>query len=139
MRVVAKNRPFSPTKVPMPEQDPQVRGSNFGEVALGYTAEQARQEAGRCLGCKKPACVEACPVNVDIPTVIGLAAEGRFAEAARGPKDQRLAGHLWPRLPPGNPVRSPLCPGQEVRVGRHWPAGALRGGLHAGMQPERTA
>ena len=83
MRVVAKNRPFSPTKVPMPEQDPQVRGSNFGEVALGYTAEQARQEAGRCLGCKKPACVEACPVNVDIPTVIGLAAEGRFAEAAR--------------------------------------------------------
>ena len=49
------------TKTPMPEQDPQVRARNFEEVALGYTAEQAMEEAGRCLGCKKPKCVEGCP------------------------------------------------------------------------------
>ena len=58
------------TKTPMPEQDPKVRARNFEEVALGYTAEQAMEEAGRCLGCKKPKCVEGCPVNVRIPEFI---------------------------------------------------------------------
>ena len=50
-------------KTPMPEQDPQVRARNFKEVALGYTAEMAIEEAGRCLHCKNPKCVEGCPVN----------------------------------------------------------------------------
>ena len=44
-------------KTPMPEQDPQVRARNFKEVALGYTAEMAIEEANRCLGCKNPKCV----------------------------------------------------------------------------------
>ena len=57
-------------KTPMPEQDPQVRARNFKEVALGYTAEMAIEEAGRCLKCKHPKCVEGCPVNVRIPEFI---------------------------------------------------------------------
>ena len=69
------------TKTPMPEQDPQVRARNFEEVALGYTAEQAMEEAGRCLGCKKPKCVEGCPVNVRIPEFIAKVAEGDFQAA----------------------------------------------------------
>ncbi len=69
------------TKTPMPEQEPQVRAHNFKEVALGYTAEMAMEEAGRCLNCKKPKCVEGCPVNVRIPEFIAKVHEGDFKAA----------------------------------------------------------
>ena len=72
---------MSLTKVPMPEQDPQVRAHNFKEVTLGYTAEMAIEEAGRCLGCKNPKCVEGCPVNVRIPEFIKKVQEGDFKAA----------------------------------------------------------
>ena len=68
-------------KVPMPEQDPNVRNHNFQEVALGYTAEMAVEEAKRCLQCKKPKCVEGCPVNIHIPEFIAKVAEGDFQAA----------------------------------------------------------
>ena len=68
-------------KVPMPEQDPKVRAHNFEEVTLGYTAEQAIEEANRCLGCKNPKCVEGCPVNVRIPEFIKKIQEGDFKAA----------------------------------------------------------
>ena len=69
------------TKTPMPEQDPKVRARNFKEVSLGYTAEMAIEEAGRCLNCKNPKCVEGCPVNVRIPEFISKVAEGDFKAA----------------------------------------------------------
>ena len=69
------------TKTPMPEQDPNVRNHNFQEVALGYTAEMAVEEAKRCLQCKKPKCVEGCPVNIHIPEFIAKVAEGDFQAA----------------------------------------------------------
>ena len=69
------------TKVPMPEQDPQIRARNFKEVTLGYTAEMAIEEANRCLGCKNPKCVEGCPVNVRIPEFIKKVQEGDFKAA----------------------------------------------------------
>ena len=69
------------TKTPMPEQDPKVRARNFKEVALGYTEEMAKEEAGRCLNCKNPKCVEGCPVNVRIPEFIKKVAEGDFKAA----------------------------------------------------------
>ena len=72
---------MSLVKTPMPEQDPKVRARNFKEVSLGYTAEMAIEEAGRCLRCKKPKCVEGCPVNVRIPEFIGKVADGDFAAA----------------------------------------------------------
>ena len=68
-------------KVPMPEQDPKVRARNFQEVTLGYTAEQAVEEANRCLSCKNPKCVEGCPVNVRIPEFIKKVQEGDFKAA----------------------------------------------------------
>ena len=69
------------TKTPMPEQDPKVRARNFKEVALGYTEEMAKEEAGRCLNCKNPKCVEGCPVNVRIPEFIHKVAEGDYKAA----------------------------------------------------------
>lgn len=72
---------MSLNKVPMPEQDPNVRNRNFEEVALGYTEEMAREEAERCLNCKHRPCVNGCPVNVQIPEFITLIKEGKFEEA----------------------------------------------------------
>ncbi|NLM12426.1 MAG: NADPH-dependent glutamate synthase [Epulopiscium sp.] len=68
-------------KVTMPEQDPNVRNKNFNEVALGYTKEQAMEEATRCLNCKHKPCVSGCPVNVPIPEFIKEVAEGNFEKA----------------------------------------------------------
>ncbi len=68
-------------KTPMPEQDAKIRARNFKEVALGYTAEMAIEEAGRCLKCKNPKCVEGCPVNVRIPEFIAKVQEGDFKAA----------------------------------------------------------
>ena len=68
-------------KTPMPEQDPKIRARNFEEVALGYTPEMAIEEAGRCLKCKNPKCVEGCPVNVRIPEFIAKVQEGDFKAA----------------------------------------------------------
>ena len=68
-------------KVPMPEQDPRVRARNFQEVTLGYTEEMAVEEAGRCLNCKNPKCVEGCPVNVRIPEFIAKVRERDFKAA----------------------------------------------------------
>lgn len=64
------------------EQDPQVRAHNFEEVCYGFTPEQAVLEAQRCLNCKKPKCVEACPVSVQIPQFIAQVAAGNFEGAA---------------------------------------------------------
>lgn len=72
---------MSLTKVPMPEQDPNVRNKNFLEVAMGYTEEMAMEEASRCLNCKNKPCVSGCPVNVRIPEFIAKVAEGKFEEA----------------------------------------------------------
>ena len=72
---------MSPNKVKMPEQDPNVRNKNFEEVSLGYTKEQAMEEATRCLNCKKPFCMDGCPVGVPIPEFIHHVAEGEFEEA----------------------------------------------------------
>ena len=69
------------TKTPMPEQDPKVRARNFKEVSLGYTAEMAMEEAGRCLKCRNPKCVTGCPVNVRIPEFIAKVQEGDFKAA----------------------------------------------------------
>ena len=65
----------------MPMQDAKIRGTNFNEVALGYTYEMAVSEAQRCLLCKKPVCVTGCPVNINIPKFISCVKEGNINEA----------------------------------------------------------
>ena len=72
---------MSLTKNPMPSQDPNVRNKNFEEVALGYTEEQALDEAQRCLNCKNKPCMTGCPVMVHIPEFIAEVAKGDFEAA----------------------------------------------------------
>ncbi|MGM0452312.1 MAG: NADPH-dependent glutamate synthase [Thermodesulfobacteriota bacterium] len=89
---------------PMPEQAPEVRRRNFDEVPVGYSAEVAMAEAGRCMQCKKPACVSGCPVEVDIPGFIKKVAEGDFTAAI---------GNIWSKnsLPA---ICGRVCP-QEIQ------------------------
>lgn len=68
-------------KTPIPEQAPQQRIRNFEEVALGYTEEQALAEADRCIHCKKPKCIEGCPVEIDIPAFIAKILERDYRTA----------------------------------------------------------
>jgi glutamate synthase (NADPH/NADH) small chain len=70
-------------RVSMRKQEPGVRARNFREVALGYTAEQALQEASRCIQCKNAGCTSGCPVEVDIPEFIAAVREGNMPEAVR--------------------------------------------------------
>ena len=69
------------TRVPVREQDPQVRAANFEEVCLGYNAEEAMAEATRCLNCKNAQCMKGCPVSINIPAFIAQVKEGNFEEA----------------------------------------------------------
>ncbi len=68
-------------KVPIKEQEPKVRATNFEEVCLGYTKEEAMEEASRCLNCKNPLCVQGCPVSIHIPDFIKQVKEGDFEGA----------------------------------------------------------
>ena len=68
-------------KVPVREQAPEVRATNFEEVCLGYNKEEAVEEANRCLGCKKAKCVEGCPVSINIPGFVHEVKEGNFEKA----------------------------------------------------------
>ncbi len=70
-------------RVPVREQDPAVRATNFEEVCYGYNAEEATLEASRCINCKKPRCVEQCPVSIQIPQFIGAVVAGEVERAAR--------------------------------------------------------
>lgn len=69
-------------KVPVREQDPKVRATNFAEVCYGYNEEEAVAEAERCLNCKNARCIAGCPVNIDIPTFINEVKEGKYEDAA---------------------------------------------------------
>lgn len=68
-------------KIPVREQDPQVRATNFEEVCLGYNKEEAMCEATRCINCKNAQCVQGCPVSINIPGFVEQVKEGNFAEA----------------------------------------------------------
>lgn len=85
---------------PMPEQEPAVRARNFLEVPLGYSPETARSEASRCIQCKKPSCIEGCPVNVDIPGFLSLLNKGEFAAAARKIKETNALPAVCGRVCP---------------------------------------
>ena len=68
-------------RVPVREQDPKVRATNFDEVCYGYNLEEAMEEANRCLGCKNAKCIQGCPVSINIPGFIGKIKEGKIEEA----------------------------------------------------------
>ena len=113
---------MSKTKVPMPEQDPKVRAHNFDEVTLGYTEEQAVEEANRCLGCKNPACVQGCPVNVRIPEFIKKIQERDFRAAHDIIFSTNPLGQVTGRVCPQESQCESKCvrgiKGEPVAIGR---------------------
>lgn len=119
---MAETKVRSKTRVPMPEQLPQVRARNFLEVPLGYSPEQAEEEARRCLQCKKPLCVNGCPVNVGIPGFIALIAEGKYVEAAQKIKQTNCLPAICGRVCPQESQCEKLCilgkKGEPVAIGR---------------------
>jgi len=84
----------------MPRQDPKLRGKNFNEVALGYSAEQAQAEASRCILCPKHPCVNGCPVEVDIPGFIKALREGDMPAAVRTLKSKNSLPGICGRVCP---------------------------------------
>ncbi len=87
-------------RVPMPRQDPKKRGKNFNEVALGYSLEQAKEEASRCIQCPKRSCVTGCPVEVDIPDFIKAIRDGDMPEAVRILKSKNALPGICGRVCP---------------------------------------
>ena len=104
-----KPKKLSPKKTPIPEQDPLVRKTNFGEVALGYTPELAQEEASRCLQCKDPKCVTGCPVSVPIPRFIKAVREGDLAGAIEIVKEANLMPAVCGRVCPQENQCEKLC------------------------------
>jgi len=106
----------------MPEQDAKVRARNFKEVALGYTPEQAIDEANRCLGCKNRPCVGGCPVNVPIPEFIALVKEGKFEEAYQTIRTTNALPAVCGRVCPQESQCESKCvrgiKGEPVAIGR---------------------
>ena len=98
-------------KVPIREQDPKVRATNFEEVCLGYNQQEAQEEANRCLTCKKPRCVAGCPVSIDIPGFIEEVKKGDFEKAyqviAQSSSLPAVCGRVCPQ--------ETQCEGQCVR------------------------
>ena len=108
--------------VPMPKQKPEVRKQNFNEVALGYTKEQAIEEANRCLQCPKPQCVQGCPVEIDIPAFIKLIREEKFDEAVKKIKEKNSLPAICGRVCPQEEQCQKFCVlgkvGDPVSIGR---------------------
>ena len=106
----------------MSEQKPDVRVRNFDEVPLGYREEQAVLEATRCLNCKKPFCIEGCPVDVDIPGFLQLIVAGDFAGAARRIKETNSLPAVCGRVCPQESQCEERCvlgkKGEPVAIGR---------------------
>jgi glutamate synthase (NADPH/NADH) small chain len=112
-------------KVPrqkMPEQKPEDRVRNFDEVPFGYSPELARLEAGRCLQCKKPKCIDGCPVEIDIPGFVGLIWEGDFTGAAKKLKEMNSLPAICGRVCPQEDQCEKVCilgkKDEPVAVGR---------------------
>lgn len=102
MAVEKKNRNL------MPEQDAAVRARNFKEVALGFSAELARDEASRCLNCKNAPCMKGCPVGVRIPEFLALVRDGRFEEAGEVINHQQFAVRMRQGMSTGGAMRKKL-------------------------------
>ena len=105
----------------MPQQPAEERVKNFNEVPLGYDEETAMAEAARCIGCKKPKCVEGCPVGIDIPGFVRAIAEGNFAESAAIMREANLLPAVCGRVCPQEEQCERVCilgvKGDPVAVG----------------------
>jgi len=112
-----------PERVPIGRQDPRERVNNFKEVALGYTPEEARREAERCLMCKKPKCVDGCPVGIDIPGfVTDLLDGGDIGRSVSRVKEENLLPGICGRVCPQEDQCEKECivgrKGDPVAIGK---------------------
>lgn len=98
-----------PKKTPMPEQEAEERVKNFDEVPYGYTEEQAMAEARRCLECARPGCIAGCPVNINIPAFLKLAAEGDFRGAVNVIKETNALPAITGRVCPQEEQCEGVC------------------------------
>ena len=98
-------------KVPVREQEPNVRATNFDEVCLGYNKEEAMEEAVRCLHCKNAKCIEGCPVNINIPDFIGHVKEGNIEEAYKSISESSALPAICGRVCP----QESQCEGKCIR------------------------
>jgi len=109
-------------RVDMPRQDPEVRAHNFDEVALGYSPEQAKEEATRCIQCPKRPCTAGCPVDIDIPEFIKAMSAGDLPEAARVLKDRNALPAICGRVCPQETQCEAVCSigkkGAPIAIGR---------------------
>ena len=107
---------------PMAKQDPKTRGKNFDEVALGYSAEQAKAEASRCLQCPKHSCIDGCPVEIDIPGFIKAVLDDNMPEAVRILKDKNslpgICGRVCPQETQCEQTCSLVKKGAPIAIGR---------------------
>ncbi|MBA7471099.1 Glutamate synthase [NADPH] small chain [subsurface metagenome] len=107
---------------PMPRQDPKLRGKNFNEVALGYSAEQAEAEASRCILCPRHSCIDGCPVEVDIPGFIKAIGDGDMPEAVRILKSKNslpgICGRVCPQETQCEATCSLVKKGAPIAIGR---------------------
>ena len=108
-------------RINMREQDPLVRAGNFKEVPFAYSPDEAVEEASRCLSCKKPACRNGCPVEVNIPAFISLIKEGKFSEACHKIKGRNALPAVCGRVCPQENQCESLCivgkKGEPVAIG----------------------
>ena len=134
---------MDPKKCPMPSQEPDVRNKNFQEVALGYTAEMAVQEAQRCLQCENHPCRSGCPVDIDIPGFIAHVAKGEFEEAYKVIAQSSALPAVCGRVCPQENQCEGKCirgiKGEPVGIGRleRFVADWYRENVHA--RPEKPA
>jgi glutamate synthase (NADPH/NADH) small chain len=109
-------------RVPMRERDVNERVTNFEEVALGYSEEEALIEARRCLQCTKPTCIEGCPVGIDIPAFIALIKEKKYSEANRKIKEKNSLPAITGRVCPQEDQCEAKCVlakiGEPIAIGR---------------------
>ena len=109
-------------RVEMPKQSPEKRKRNFQEVALGYSPEQAAEEAGRCLQCKKPKCMEGCPVGVEIPRFICALRNADMPEAVKALKRKNSLPGICGRVCPQEVQCESRCvlskKGAPIAIGR---------------------
>lgn len=117
--------PKQRTSIPrqsMPQQPPEKRIQNFNEVPLGYTLEQAITEANRCIQCKKPTCVDGCPVHINIPEFIAYIAKGDFQHSIESMKKYNMLPSICGRVCPQEEQCEATCVlkkrGEPVAIGR---------------------
>ena len=135
-------------RIEMPRQDPKARGKNFNEVALGYSWEQTKQEASRCIQCPKHPCIDGCPVGIDITGFIKALTEEDLPEAVNVLKNKNSLPGICGRVCPQesqceavctlNKKEAPVAIGRLERYIADWEQANMKSGSSSPVKPKPT-